>query len=73
MLVIRHSNENTVVYEGNWGDESEKILALRLLIGGKYHYGWARLQFKKDHPDYMTLVDHAWNKMPEQRIYAGQR
>ncbi|HEY1023920.1 MAG TPA: hypothetical protein VGE26_02045 [Sphingobacteriaceae bacterium] len=73
MLVIRHSGEHSVAYEGHWHDESQKMLAVRLLINGKYHFGWVRLKYNKEQPGSMTLVDFAWNKKPEQSIKAGQR
>lgn len=73
MLVIRHSGESSVAYEGYWQDETERYLAVRLFINGKYHYGWVRLRYNKEHPGSMTLVDFAWNKMPEQSIKAGQK
>lgn len=69
-LVIRNTdNNNTVSYEGNWGNSAE-IVGVHIRIGDSFHYGWLRINFDKS-SEIVTLVDYAWNGVPEQGIKAG--
>ena len=46
------------------------LLGLRFDIAGATHYGWARLRVPS--PTSFTLLDYAYNSVPDEAILAGQ-
>lgn len=71
-LAIRHDYYpiNKKAYEGDWSDEVNRYMPLKLNIKGSVHYGWAKLQFNRNSEELM-LVDIAWNRNADQEIKAG--
>ncbi|MFM2385563.1 MAG: hypothetical protein RL660_320 [Bacteroidota bacterium] len=56
---------------GNWVSASNKYLALKLVVGGNVHYGWARLDLTANSLSF-TIKDYAYNSIANACIQAGQ-
>lgn len=59
------------VYLGNWSDQQNKYLGLKITDGANTHYGWLRLSVSKT-ADTIVVHDFAYNTTPNQSIEAGQ-
>lgn len=59
------------VYLGNWSDQQNKYLGLKITEGANTHYGWLRLSVSKT-ADTIVVHDFAYNTTPNQSIEAGQ-
>ena len=59
------------VYFGNWSDQQNKYLGLKITDGANTHYGWLRLSVSKT-ADTIIVHDYAYNSIPNQGIQAGQ-
>ncbi|GEM_PF-1494544 len=57
-------------FYGNWNNQADKYLGLRLTINGNIHYGWMRLSIGIT--DY-TVKDYAYEDEPCIRIQAGSQ
>jgi len=69
-LVIRNSyTDGEIIYEGNWSN-SAQIVGIQHYINGVIYFGWLRLEFNKD-IEVLTLIDFAYNSIPNQPIIAG--
>lgn len=71
VLAIRHTYTDGISYECDWGTGTAKILAIKLTAKGETYYGWIRLVFNKTNEN-LTVVDLAWNTVPNQEIKAGE-
>ncbi len=71
-LTIRHKfNTGSVGYTGPWGNTTPKLMAIKIYLNGKYHFGWIRLLFDRT-TELLTVVDFAWNKEANASIIAGK-
>jgi hypothetical protein len=61
----------SVMISGSWSGQSDKYLPLRLVVGTKTYYGWARLDVAAGGTSF-TIKDYAYNSMSGQSILAGQ-
>jgi hypothetical protein len=69
-----------LTYSGGWADSGKPVddryLGIRLMIKGKVHYGWARLNVKvfRDPKSQITatLTGYAYETVPNKRIIAGK-
>jgi hypothetical protein len=68
---IEELNGNKI-YAGYWGNGQQQFMSLRFPIHGKMHYAWVRLKFDKATEE-LSLVDAAWNTLPEKEIHAGAK
>jgi hypothetical protein len=59
---------------GPWRDVTRRYLGLKLVVNGKVHYGWARLNVKvrMGKPDNEILTGYAYETVPHKPIKAGQ-
>jgi hypothetical protein len=58
---------------GSWVNVNKRYLGLKVTIGGKIHYGWARLNVKIQGSSIVgTLTGYAYETVPEKPIKAGQ-
>jgi len=63
-------------YSGNW--TAPGYLGLKLIADGQIYYGWVHLSVSVGHGGYnycyasFTLMDYAYNSIPDQLILAGQ-
>ena len=59
---------------GKWGNDRNRYLGLKFLIGGKIHYGWARLStaLGKNHTINALLTGYAFETVANKAIQAGQ-
>jgi len=59
---------------GQWVNVKNRYLGLRFQIGGKTHYGWARMsvQLRKNFEITATLTGYAYETVPRKAIRAGQ-
>jgi hypothetical protein len=69
LLALRHEPNATFI--ARWSDGAPKIMAIRLLISGKAHYGWIKLQYSRENNS-ITVMDYAYNQVVEGPIRAGQ-
>lgn len=60
----------SVIGNGDWGADTNKYLALRILSGSQNYYGWVRLDWSGVQG--FTVKDYAYNSIPDQAILAGQ-
>jgi hypothetical protein len=66
------STPNTRFY-GPWQSATNRYLGLRFLIGGKTHFGWARLTVKAQVRGVVaTLTGYAYETIPNTPIIAGK-
>lgn len=56
---------------GHWVGETDKYLALKLIVGANTYYGWARLDVMNNSGSF-TLKDYAYQSTPNTCIQAGQ-
>ncbi len=56
---------------GYWVGETDKYLALKLIIGSNTYYGWARIDLVSTSSSF-TLKDYAYQSTPNACILAGQ-
>jgi hypothetical protein len=56
---------------GNWVGQSNKYLALKLIVGSNTYYGWARLDVDASSASF-TIKDYAYQSTPNACIEAGQ-
>ena len=56
---------------GPWADTTNKYLGLKFLIGGKAHYGWARLSVKLSRNPAVILTGYAYETIPNHKILEG--
>ena len=72
---VRYSSSR---FEGPWANGGEGVknryLGLRLIIKGKIHYGWARLNVKVTLAPSITatLTGYAYETIPNKPIVAGK-
>jgi hypothetical protein len=62
-------------YTGNWFNVRDRYLGLSFFVGGKKHYGWARLNVRTTkHPFTVTgtLTGYAYETTPNKPIIAGK-
>ena len=59
---------------GQWVNVNNRYLGLKFQIGGKIHYGWARLsvEVQQDHKITGTLTGYAYETIENKGIRAGQ-
>lgn len=57
---------------GHWMNAVDKYMAIRVMQGGKWHYGWVRLDVNAT-GDGATVKDYAYNLTGDASIRAGQR
>jgi hypothetical protein len=58
---------------GSWVNVNNRYLGLQVKIGGKIHYGWARLNVKIQGSSIVgTLTGYAYETVPGKPIKAGQ-
>lgn len=55
---------------GNWYNQTDKYLGLKIIKNGLTYYGWVRLQIVS--ASSITVKDYAYNSIPNQPILAGQ-
>lgn len=71
-LVIRNTYTNgSIFYEGNWAD-SEQIVGIQNKIENSVYFGWLRIKYDKM-TEIVTLIDYAYNLIPNQPIIAGAK
>lgn len=58
-------------FRGPWLAEREGYLGVKLLIGGKAHYGWVRIVHRANE-EKLTIAEYAFNATPMEDIKAGQ-
>ena len=56
---------------GNWVGESDKYLALQLVVGANTYFGWARLDVSETSSSF-TLKDYAYQSTPNACIQTKQ-
>lgn len=56
---------------GYWVGETDKYLALKLIVGSNTYYGWARIDVVQTSSSF-TLKDYAYQSTPNTCILAGQ-
>jgi hypothetical protein len=56
---------------GNWIDETDKYLALKLIVGPNTYFGWTRLDVEPGSTSF-TVKDYAYQSSPNTCIEAGQ-
>lgn len=54
---------------GNWNDNQEGYLGLKINVAGINYYGWARLKIINDH---LYIYDYAYYNSPNHPIAAGE-
>jgi hypothetical protein len=57
---------------GPWANVQRRYLALKFLIKGRVHYGWARLTVLNNHGLAATLTGYAYETIPGKSIRTGQ-
>ena len=58
---------------GSWVNVKRRYLGLKFRIGGKVHYGWARLDVSAAHGNITaTLTGYAYETIPNKAIIAGE-
>jgi hypothetical protein len=60
---------------GSWPDTKDLYLGLQFLIGGKIHYGWARLSLKvsgRNCSATAVLSGYAYETVPDKEIGSGR-
>jgi len=63
----------TATYRGNWINVRNRYLGLKFLIGGKAHYGWARLNVSVSSGLITgTLTGYAYETISNKPIIAGK-
>jgi hypothetical protein len=73
MAVVEQSDTVFLKYYGNWYNVTARYLGLKLKIGGKTHYGWARLNVDfQGFAISATLTGYAYETIPGKSINAGQ-
>jgi Secretion system C-terminal sorting domain len=68
------SNPGTMAWGtsvGHWVGETNKYLALKLIVGTNTYYGWARLDFLPTSTSF-TIKDYAYESTPNACIQSGQ-
>ncbi|HSY64102.1 MAG TPA: hypothetical protein VK829_05860 [Terriglobales bacterium] len=64
---------NTLTCFGSWHGASNRYLGLKFEIGGKVHYGWARLNVMTNTNGITAqLTGYAYETIPNKAIIAGQ-
>ena len=56
---------------GNWVGQTNKYLALKLMVGSNTYYGWARLDILANSSSF-TIKDYAYESTPNACIQSGQ-
>ena len=56
--------------EYDWTNKSDMYLGFRIVVDGKYHYGWARMDVKNT--TNWAIKDYAYNAVPYKPILAGR-
>jgi hypothetical protein len=72
VLAARHTNGTNITYDGNWANETEQMMSIKLDANGHIYFGWIRLKYSKTEQK-ITLVDFAYNRLPERPVTAGQK
>ena len=70
ILAMRHTS-NSTTYIGRWSDGNEKLMALKLNIDGKAHFGWLRIRYNRQQHA-LLLTGFAYQKKAGNSIKAGQ-
>jgi hypothetical protein len=68
------SNPGTMAWGtsiGQWVGETNKYLALKLIVGTNTYYGWARIDFDATSTSF-TIKDYAYESTPNTCIQSGQ-
>jgi hypothetical protein len=73
MVSIRIEDSAHYSY-GSWLNVSNRYLGLKFKIGGKFHYGWARLSVVVDQRAHITatLTGYAYETIPNKPVVAGK-
>lgn len=59
---------------GNWMNVNDRYLGLKFVIGGAFHYGWARFDVKSGNGTITAkLTGYAYETIPNKPIIAGQQ
>lgn len=59
---------------GNWMNVNDRYLGLKFVIGGAFHYGWARFNVKSGNGTITAkLTGYAYETIPNKPIIAGQQ
>lgn len=75
LMAVVSTGTGMVRYRGNWTDATNRYLGVKFSIGGKAHYGWARLTVHTaSDPAHLTatLTGYAYETIPNKTIIAGQ-
>jgi hypothetical protein len=74
MVSITHSTTGgTSHVHGDWVNVANRYLGLKFQIAGKTHYGWARLNVKREQFHIVaTLTGYAYETTPNTPIVAGE-
>jgi hypothetical protein len=71
-MAVRTLNNACIgVTSGQWVNTAEGYLGLQLISGSNIYYGWARMR-TGSFVNSFTLMDYAYNTIPNQQILAGQ-
>jgi hypothetical protein len=74
MLLVREDQDFRILYTyGKWNNVKNRYLGLKFKIGGKIHYGWARLSVHNQGGTITgTLTGYAFETIPNKSIVAGK-
>jgi hypothetical protein len=70
-VLIKCNERGMAVYSyyGDWTDQTDGFLALKITVNNQVYYGWARLSVTATS---FVLKDYAYNSLPNQTILAGE-
>jgi len=72
ILVVRNTfTSGSITYEGNWTN-GNRIAGIQNVVDGMAYFGWVRVSFDKD-TEIITLVDYAYETIPERPVLAGSQ
>ena len=75
MAVVSTSTGGNVRSRGNWLHATNRYLGLKFSLGGKTHYGWARLTVRGTSDPahfFAILTGYAYETIPNKPIIAGK-
>jgi ureidoglycolate hydrolase len=73
-IVINRPPYYANVTWGDWSNNTDRYLAVRISVAGAWHYGWVRLSVIVSMTSAVsfTIRDYAYNSIPNQPILAGE-
>lgn len=69
--ILIHNEEDPRFGSGDFFDQSDKFMALRILDNEDELFGWVRMSHSFD-DGHLVIHDWAWNSVPGEPILAGQ-